>query len=382
MDMVWVPQNHLGRLPEEILLMIMKQRSLSVRDLISLAQTNHRNYRVGISPAYKAHIEQNYGLAIYWAIENGQQATLERLVENGVSVDIVDRNGIPIFSDRLLRNMGGLELTKAHMAVVEFEWPTRVTPLAWAASEGQDSMVESLLDNGARLELPSEGLCKCSHGLLISHCSKPYPIPPYFHRATFDDDEEDRGGPYGWTALHYALCHQNASTAQLLLARGADATDLGGMVPALLVATQFGLNGTVEYLMANSLADINAKNPNGVTALHLAHLAGRYDLVARFLEWGADINARFTGEDGPWTVFSMACATGLFDRALQYLRRGADPRIVLKKHGHGDWDAYTAMRLIWGNEMNLKHFGWEELACAMELEQEIIARGNEDAPVA
>lgn len=57
------PVNQLDRLPDELILQIIEQPCLSVRDLIALARTSRRHYRIAISPAYKAHVENQYGLA-------------------------------------------------------------------------------------------------------------------------------------------------------------------------------------------------------------------------------------------------------------------------------------------------------------------------------
>lgn len=57
------PVDHLERLPDELILEITEQPCLSVRDLIALARTSRRHYRIAISPAYKAHVEHQYGFA-------------------------------------------------------------------------------------------------------------------------------------------------------------------------------------------------------------------------------------------------------------------------------------------------------------------------------
>lgn len=58
------PGSHLDRLPDELLLQIIEQEwCLSVRDLISLACTSRRHYRIAISVAYKAHVEDEHGVA-------------------------------------------------------------------------------------------------------------------------------------------------------------------------------------------------------------------------------------------------------------------------------------------------------------------------------
>lgn len=57
------PGSHLGRLADELLLEIIEQPCLSALDLISLALTNRRFYKITISAAYMAHVQDQGGLA-------------------------------------------------------------------------------------------------------------------------------------------------------------------------------------------------------------------------------------------------------------------------------------------------------------------------------
>lgn len=57
------PQGHLDRLPDELLLGIAEQPSLSVRDLISLARASRRYHGIAISAAYKLHVKNEFGIA-------------------------------------------------------------------------------------------------------------------------------------------------------------------------------------------------------------------------------------------------------------------------------------------------------------------------------
>lgn len=68
------PGAHLDRLPDELLLAIIEQswfsacgkwqhKVLSPRDLVSLACTSRRHYRIAISIAYERHVKEENGLA-------------------------------------------------------------------------------------------------------------------------------------------------------------------------------------------------------------------------------------------------------------------------------------------------------------------------------
>lgn len=263
--------------------------------------------------------------------------------------------------------------TKACVKVDECD--AQFSPLIWAAIHRKDSMVKFLLDYGAKIELKGSKLCHCRHELLC--CPANLPDPPRFERDPDDDVNSLLEWVHGeedvqyWTPLHYAICSQHASTAKLLLERGANAGCVGGDVTALHVATRWEVDEVIQYLLENNLVDINARTYEGVTALHLAHVAGRYDLVDSYLDHGADINLAYSEQSGPWTILSMACAEGLFGRALTYLRRGADPSFVLE--GEDD-DPWTVMRLIyWPRKFDTYWYPLPNADTRMNLEKEIMA---------
>lgn len=259
---------------------------------------------------------------------------------------------------------------KASQVIEMLDPEAKVSPLAWAASLGRASMVDYLLDHDADIELHSGGLCNCSDEFLC--CPHDLPKIPEFQMT-----HPTSWGFVWWTPLHYAICNRNPSTAQLLLQRGANALNViddnssHHEVTALHIATRWGLHDTINYLLDKDLVDLRAHTIYGVTVLHLAYLACDYDLVNKFLDRGADINQAYVDQTGPWTIFSMACAERSFDRALEYLRRGADPHFVLG-NGYEDGDDYTVMRLIYsGFDLDT-----DDLDQMMELEREIIAGGG------
>lgn len=290
------------------------------------------------------------------------------------------------FDIGLLFRVHGLETTKAFM---QTRLEAVFSPLAWAAIHGHDSMVDYLLDYGADVEQRSEKVCCCCDSKLL--CSpQMLPDPPEFFsrdpdyddRVLDDDDYSMDPEDYipEWKPLHYALCNEHESTARLLIERGADANNVGPYygVTALHIATRWELDDTIDYLLDNHCVDINAQDSKGVTALHMAQVAGRNDLVDKYLDRGADINLKYCDRSGPyfgpWTIFSMACAAGDYERALEYLKRGADPHFVLE--GEDEEDPWTVMRLIYRCTGDACGYPMSLLEERMELEREIIARGK------
>lgn len=320
-----------------------------------------------------ASVKANFVPKVYWAIENGQYGTLERLFEHGIDVDMrLDTLNFLQVKD-LFGSFQDNAYMKAHGVFEDLELEAEVSPLAWAVIHGQDSMVEYLLDHGADIERASTMLCTCWCQLV--YCPHDLPKRPEIRPCS---PLPSLGDFPDWTPLHHAICHGKASTAQLLLQRGANARcvmDDSVLHPrttevnALHVATCRRLHETANYLLDKGLVDINAQLYDGATALHMAYLAGDYDLVNRFLDKGADINLAFNGESGPWTIFSMACADRLFLRALEYLRRGADPHFDLADQ----YEDFTVMRLIYFDESGLDEW---DIIDMRKLERAIIAGGR------
>lgn len=81
----------------------------------------------------------------------------------------------------------------------------------------------------------------------------------------------DAAGPYGYTALRYAISIGRSDMAALLLEHG---------------------------------ADINGKDNNGSTPLHVAADSGKMDMIAFLLERGADMQARDNHMNTPADVAS------------------------------------------------------------------------------
>ena len=107
-----------------------------------------------------------------------------------------------------------------------------------------------------------------------------------------------------------AVRTDNPIEVALLLARGFDPnTHEEGGQSALALAVRERANQVFEVLLQHPQLDVNAPNRVGETALMLAALQGRMDLVQRLLQRGAAIS-----QDG-WN-------------ALHYAASGPEPQIV------------------------------------------------------
>jgi ankyrin repeat protein len=124
-----------------------------------------------------------------------------------------------------------------------------LTLLMLAAAMGRDQMVRVLIDRGADL-----------HAL---------------------------GGEEQFTALHAAIMQEHLAVAQTLLARGAkvNQASASGLTP-LMMAVATGSVPMVEAILAQN-PDVNARTPQGGSALGGAQQAGMEKIVALLQAKGA-----------------------------------------------------------------------------------------------
>ena len=151
------------------------------------------------------------------------------------------------------------------------------------------------------------------------------------------------------TALHLAAIHGRSDVVRTLLDKGADVnaktrswrTALGegkellimldnDEHTALHVAAIYGKSDVVRTLLDKG-ADVNAKTRSWRTALHEAAIHGKSDVVRILLDKGADVNAKTRGW---WTALHMAAKSGKSDIVSILLDKGADVNAI--RHRYDD----------------------------------------------
>lgn len=108
--------------------------------------------------------------------------------------------------------------------------------------------------------------------------------------------------------------------------RGINARDKFGITTLMIavVRDQPVLAGTLLNAWSPRV-DVNARTPEGFTALHYAIAADNLSLVRALLRRGADVNARILQQDsGGWTPLHFACKLNL-DAVKLLLDFGANP---------------------------------------------------------
>lgn len=141
------------------------------------------------------------------------------------------------------------------------------------------------------------------------------------------------------SALHIAAWNGNVRMLELFAARGAklDLANQHGEQPLHLAALQ-SQTAAVDWLLARGAPLNSHARQSAWTALHYAAFAGRKDLITRFLEKGADINARAPNGTTP---LMAAIYEGKREVAEFLLRRGADRSL---KNDWGDGALEWAMK--------------------------------------
>ncbi|MCZ6890591.1 MAG: ankyrin repeat domain-containing protein [Gammaproteobacteria bacterium] len=147
----------------------------------------------------------------------------------------------------------------------------------------------------------------------------------------------------GMTALHWAVHHDDAASAELLVRSGANVnvTNRYGIAPLSLACTNG--NAAVVKLLLDAGANPNTTLRGGETALMTASRTGSLDAVTALLANGANPNAR---EQRGQTALMWAAAEGhalvvqtLIDAEADFragLESGFTPVFFAVREGHGD----------------------------------------------
>lgn len=83
----------------------------------------------------------------------------------------------------------------------------------------------------------------------------------------------------GHTLLMLACYNNNQAASQLLIDRGADVNSRDDMGNSILMGASFKGHVGVAEMLISSGADPEVKNPHGMTALDLARIFGRKEVV-------------------------------------------------------------------------------------------------------
>ncbi len=127
---------------------------------------------------------------------------------------------------------------------------------------------------------------------------------------------------FGDTPLHFAVSLQNPCMVRLLLGHSAlvDSVNNYGATPLHYAISSSG-NEEIVSVLLDAHADINKKDDNGWTAVHLAAVSDLSSLVRLIVERGADLHALNEDDD---TAFHLAFMRGKINSVRSLLESNCD----------------------------------------------------------
>lgn len=231
-------------------------------------------------------------------------------------------------------------------------------PMAEAAMQGNVEIMQLLLEHGA---LPDQANLEGETALMIAARSGNLPAAELLLEQGAAVNAKESWG--GQSSLMWAAAQSQPDMLKLLLAHGADVNEhgtarlwdrrilseprpkdmnKGGFSPLLYAARQ-GCT-TCVAILANGGADLNATDPDRISALNLALINLHFDTAVALIEAGADVNQ--------WDIFGRAPLYNAIDLntlpvggrtdipsedthsgvdvARMLLERGANPNMQLK----------------------------------------------------
>ena len=180
---------------------------------------------------------------------------------------------------------------KKNKAYANAQNETGQTPLHWAVSQGHKDAIETLLNEGAKINLSDEnGLTPLHWAASQGHKDA---IEVLLDRKNIEVNAVAKDG---LTPLHWAALNGHKDAIKILLDREdieINAADKNGLTPLHWAISQ-DHKDAIETLLDRDNIEVNAADKNGLTPLHFAVENGRKDVIKALLDKGADINAKTT----------------------------------------------------------------------------------------
>ena len=228
--------------------------------------------------------------ALIQAVQQGDEKTVFALLEQKVSPDQKDKDGVPIIVTATKKKYNGiLDLLLWYHADPDLAKPNGVTALSVASYDGNFPAVKALVE--AKADVNKQDTIEDGKGgftpLMAAAHEGHLQVVRYLLRHKANPNLQNATGS---TALMHAICGGHTDIVVLLLRRKADVnlTDFNGWSP-LINASENGYLDIVRILLA-AKADVNAvynKWGENCTALSLAQKNGHSEVVELLKQYGA-----------------------------------------------------------------------------------------------
>jgi ankyrin repeat protein len=226
--------------------------------------------------------------ALFCAACNSRSDVVEALLKTSVDVNKADKDGFAPLS--VVASAPIATLLIEHGADVNAANRFGETALLTAADEGRTDVVEALLQAGADVNKADDD------GDAPLTVAASAPIAAMLIERGADVNVANRRGV---TALLIAAQEGDADVVEALLKAGADLNKVDEDDDAPLIVAA---SAPIAALLIERGANVNAANNLGDTALLIAGVMGRADVVEALVQAGADVNKADTDGRLPLTV--------------------------------------------------------------------------------
>jgi ankyrin repeat protein len=261
--------------------------------------------------------------ALHWAVRNGDEAVVRRLVQGGADLDLTNADGatpmmLAIINDRFDLAATLVELgADANDGSLYYAMEMRDATTDWRARDGSRLRVDHpnkltaldlakvLLDAGAD---PDKPVNTQMHN--ASMCCDPKANATPFYRAAVAADVEalrlmlNYQPDFAWVPESIKTGprqpgNTGGKTALMVAMNGGKGVGMAGgpgdiregIAPPFREVSNRNPADAVKLLLEAG-ADPDAKTPDGDTALHLAAFDGKLEIVRTLVEGGADMNVK------------------------------------------------------------------------------------------
>lgn len=262
-----------------------KNGQLPLHSAASHGHANLVDIILEINPNQVNAVDNDGSSALHFAASNDNEEVTRLLLEFGADQTMINKKGTSVYHFACRKGVTAtldLLTPQANLTLKDNEG---LLPIHYAVQSNNEDLVKHLLQHNDIEAIENKGITPLimasMHGklnivnLLLDHHANVH------HRYNA-----------GYPALHLAALNGREDVFKELIVRGADANIDDSINHKLLhLAAKGGLVNVVKELLDTGNCDINLPIRNGDTALHLATLNGRQEVIQHLIDRKANINA-------------------------------------------------------------------------------------------